>query len=141
MLRKFLSAGLVIGLGALAAPPTTASAASHQSPADDSGIPAPVPLLASEDAARILNCFHPEGAIFVSETGKQRTCSGNPCAVYEGTVDFKGVITKTPYWMEFEVQKKTDDDGTVYGRVVPTSDNAPIPPSDTCVMRRWRVRK
>ena len=98
-----------------------------------------IPLISNDLAASILNCFHPEGAIFVSETGKKRACSNNPCVADEGTIDFKGIITKNPYWMEYEVQKKTDDDGTSYMRIIPTSDNAPVPPSNTCAWRRWRA--
>lgn len=139
MFSKIVSAGLVFSLawGAVGA----AKQPTQQFPSGDSGIPAPAPLLANDEAATVLNCFHPEGAIFVSESGKKRTCSGNPCAIYEGTIDFKGILSKNAYWMEFQIQQKTDDDGTKYMRVVPTSDNAPIPPSDTCKLRRWREVK
>jgi len=88
-------------------------------------------------ATAVLNCFHPEGAIFVGESGDCLDGSDEPLCEYQGTIEFRGVITKRPYHLTFELDRRMRSDGTVICKYTPTSDSAPVPPDEGCHMRSW----
>ena len=109
-----------------------------------------VSFIASDAAAKlpestILNCFHPEGAILVGGDGfciQEKDLGGGAsiCIKYQGTINYKGVITKNDYQLtfEFEIMQRPRD-GLILCRYTPVSDSSPISPDSGCRLRNWHV--